>query len=40
MDAKQALDPDFVIMARCDFAGVPGATFAEVIEPDRDFAPG
>jgi 2-methylisocitrate lyase-like PEP mutase family enzyme len=22
--AKQALDPDFVIMARCDLGGVPG----------------
>ena len=32
MDAKQALDPDFVIMARCDLGGVPGATFAEIIE--------
>jgi 2-methylisocitrate lyase-like PEP mutase family enzyme len=32
MDAKQALDPDFVIMARCDLAGVPGASFAEIIE--------
>src|SRR3981189_2628264 len=32
MDAKQALDPDFVIMARCDLGGVPGATFAGIIE--------
>src|SRR5438034_11020220 len=32
MDAKQALDPDFVIMARCDLGGVPGASFAELIE--------
>ena len=24
-------DPDFVIMARCDFGGVPGATFEEII---------
>ena len=32
MDAKQDLDPDFVIMARCDLGGVPGATFAEIIE--------
>src|ERR1700680_4752513 len=32
MDAKQALDPDFVIMARCDLGGVPGAGFAEIIE--------
>ena len=32
MDAKMELDPDFVIMARCDFGGVPGATFAEIIE--------
>src|SRR5262245_22992878 len=32
MDAKMELAPDFVIMARCDFGGVPGATFAEVIE--------
>ena len=32
MDARQALDPDFVIMARCDLGGVPGASFAEIIE--------
>jgi 2-methylisocitrate lyase-like PEP mutase family enzyme len=32
MDAKMELDPDFVIMARCDFGGVPGATFEEIIE--------
>jgi hypothetical protein len=32
MDAKQALDPDFVIMARCDLGGVPSASFAEIIE--------
>src|SRR4249920_2459913 len=32
LDAKQALDPDFVIMARCDLGGVPGASFAEIIE--------
>ena len=32
MDAKMGFDPDFIIMARCDFGGVPGATFAEVIE--------
>src|SRR5262249_39383657 len=32
MDAKQAFDPDFVIMARCDLGGVPGAGFAEIIE--------
>jgi 2-methylisocitrate lyase-like PEP mutase family enzyme len=32
MDAKIEFDPDFVIMARCDFGGVPGATFAEIIE--------
>jgi 2-methylisocitrate lyase-like PEP mutase family enzyme len=32
MDAKQALDPDFVIMARCDLGGVPGASFAEIVE--------
>jgi 2,3-dimethylmalate lyase len=32
MDAKQALDPDFVIMARCDLGGMPGASFAEIIE--------
>ena len=30
--AKQNLDPDFVIMARCDLGGVPGASFAEIIE--------
>jgi hypothetical protein len=29
MDAKQALDPDFVIMARCDLGGVPGASFGD-----------
>jgi len=27
MDAKAELDPDFVIVARCDYAGVPGSTF-------------
>jgi methylisocitrate lyase len=32
MDAKMEFDPDFIIMARCDFGGVPGATFAEIIE--------
>jgi 2-methylisocitrate lyase-like PEP mutase family enzyme len=32
MDAKEALDPDFVIMARCDLGGVPGASFAEIID--------
>lgn len=32
MDAKMELDADFVIMARCDLGGVPGATFAEIIE--------
>src|SRR5947199_8599613 len=32
MDAKQALDPDFVIMARCDLGGVPGASFTEIME--------
>jgi hypothetical protein len=32
MDAKLELDPDFVIMARCDFGGVPGVTFEEIIE--------
>ena len=32
MDAKMELDPDFVIMARCDFGGVPGARFEEIIE--------
>src|SRR6266568_5289244 len=32
MDAKMEFDPDFVIMARCDFGGVPGASFAEIIE--------
>jgi hypothetical protein len=32
MDAKEAQDPDFVIMARCDLGGVPGASFAEIIE--------
>ena len=30
MDAKIEFDPDFVIVARCDYAGVPGATFEEV----------
>ena len=33
MDAKQALDPDFVIMARCDLGGVPGASFEEMNPP-------
>ena len=32
MDAKIELDPDFVIVARCDFAGVPGSTFEGVME--------
>lgn len=32
MDAKMELDPDFVIMARCDLGGVPGATFTEIVE--------
>ena len=32
MDAKMELDPDFVIVARCDFAGVPGSTFEGVME--------
>lgn len=32
MDAKMDLDPDFVIMARCDLGGVPGARFEEIIE--------
>ncbi len=32
MDVKMELDPDFVIVARCDYAGVPGATFEEVME--------
>ena len=32
MDAKMELDPDFVIVARCDYAGVPGAKFEEVME--------
>jgi len=32
MDAKMELDPDFVIMARCDVGGVPGAAFEEIIE--------
>jgi 2-methylisocitrate lyase-like PEP mutase family enzyme len=32
MDAKMEFDPDFVIMARCDFGGIPGATFEEIIE--------
>lgn len=32
MDAKMELDADFVIMARCDLGGVPGATFEEIIE--------
>ena len=37
MDAKQVLDPDFVIMARCDLGGVPGASFAEIIERCRAY---
>ncbi len=32
MDAKAEFDPDFVIVARCDFAGVPGSTFEDVME--------
>lgn len=32
MDAKMELDPDFVVVARCDYAGVPGATFEGVME--------
>ena len=32
MDAKAELDPDFVIVARCDYAGVPGSTFEQVME--------
>lgn len=32
MDAKMGLDPDFVIVARCDYGWVPGATFEEVME--------
>ena len=32
MDAKMELDPDFVIVARCDYAGVPEATLEQVIE--------
>ncbi len=32
MDAKMELDPDFVIVARCDYAGIPGTTFEEVME--------
>ena len=32
MDAKMELDPDFVIVARCDYAGVAGATFQEAVE--------
>ncbi len=32
MDAKMELDPDFVIVARCDYGGVPGATFEGVME--------
>jgi 2-methylisocitrate lyase-like PEP mutase family enzyme len=31
MDAKMELDADFVIMARCDLGGVPGASFEEII---------
>jgi 2-methylisocitrate lyase-like PEP mutase family enzyme len=32
MDAKMELDADFVIMARCDLGGVPGASFEEIID--------
>ena len=39
MDAKRDLDPDFVIMARCDLGGVPGASFAEIIERCRPTKP-
>ena len=42
MDAKQALDPDFVIMARCDLGGVlswrPGKTGATI--PQKAVPPG
>ena len=39
MDAKQALDPDFVIMARCDLGGVPGASFARLLNAARPTKP-
>ena len=32
MDAKMEFDPDFVIVARCDYGGVSGATFEDVME--------
>ena len=32
MDAKMEYDPDFVIVARCDYAGVTGSTFEGVME--------
>lgn len=32
MDAKMELDPDFVIMARCDLGGIAGSSFDEIIE--------
>ncbi len=32
MDAKMEMDPDFVIVARCDYPGVPGATFEESVQ--------
>ena len=32
IEAKMELDPDFVIVARCDYGWVPGATFEEVME--------
>ena len=32
MDAKMEFDPDFIIVARCDYRGVPGSTFEGVME--------
>ena len=31
-DAKMEMDPDFVIVARCDYAGVAGVSFEDVME--------
>ena len=32
MDAKRDVDPDFVVVARCDLVGVPGSTFEDIME--------
>ena len=32
MDAKAEMDPDFVVVARCDLGGVPGGSFEDIME--------